>query len=399
MTVIMHVDMDAFYALVELRYRPELRGLPVIVGGAGRGVVLSATYEARAFGVRSGMSSTQARRLCPRATFIAPDFDRYESASRGVFALFRTVTPHVEIASIDEAFLDVTGSMPMWGSPRRIGERLRALVSDEQQITCSVGIGPTKFVAKLASREAKPDGLCEVAADNVIGFLHPLPVERMWGVGEATAAKLHQLGLGTIADIAHTSRATLQRAFGPRQGAALADLSWGRDDRPIVITEPERSVGSQQTFSRDVDDPVVVRRELLRLSERVSSRMRAAEVLGSVVVLSIRFADFTTISRSATLSGPTDITDEIYAKASTLMAKLGLQRARIRRVGVRMEKLVPADRAYRQLELGAPERGWRELEQAIDKAVHRFGSRAVKRATLTGGEPNTAIATDQFEAG
>ena len=399
MSVIMHVDMDAFYASVELRYRPELRGLPVIVGGAGRGVVLSATYEARASGVRSGMSSTQARRLCPQATFISPDFDRYESASKGVFALFRTVTPFVEAGSIDEAFLDVTGSEPMWGSPERIGERLRALINDEQQITCSVGIGPTKFVAKLASKEAKPDGLCEVAADNVIGFLHPLPVERMWGVGEATAAKLHQLGLSTVADIAHTSRATLQRAFGPRQGAALADLSWGRDDRPIVVTEPERSVGSQQTFSRDIDDPVLIRREVLRLSERVSSRMRAAEVLGTVVVLSIRFADFTTISRSGTLTGPTDITDEIYGRASALLAKLGLQRARVRRVGVRVEKLVPADQAYQQPVLGAPEQGWRELEKAVDKAVHRFGSRAVKRAVLTAGDPNTSISTDQFEPG
>lgn len=383
MSVLLHVDMDAFYASVELRRRPELRGQPVIVGGSTRGVVLSATYEARAAGVRSGMPSTQARRLCPRATFLQPDFDSYGEVSSSIVAIFESVTSVVESASIDEAFLDITGSVRRLGSAAGIGEHIRAVVADEQQITCSVGIGPTKFVAKLASRAAKPDGLCEVGPDDVISFLHPLPVEAMWGVGEATAEKLHRLGLFTVADLAHTPKSTLQRAFGPHAGAMLNDLAWGRDARRVVAREPERSVGSQETFSRDTDDPEVVRRELLRMSDRTASRLRRARMLSRTVAITIRFADFTELTRSATLSSPTDVTDEIHAQAVALYEKLGLQRARVRRVGVRAEGLVEAHLAYRQPELTEPERGWREAEQAIDAAVVKFGPAAVQRATLT----------------
>ena len=204
MSIIMHVDMDAFYASVELRHRPELRGQPVIVGGSPRGVVLSATYEARAAGVRSGMPSTQARRLCPRATFIHPDFDAYTEVSRSIVAVFESVTAVVESASIDEAFLDITGSVRQLGPAASIGEYVRAVVADEQQITCSVGIGPSKFIAKLASRAAKPDGLCEVEPERVISFLHPLPVEAMWGVGgnsrkAAPAGPVHRRRFGSHA--------------------------------------------------------------------------------------------------------------------------------------------------------------------------------------------------------
>jgi DNA polymerase-4 len=383
MTVIMHVDMDAFYASVELRNRPELRGQPVIVGGSTRGVVLSATYEARAAGVRSGMPSTQARRLCPQATFLQPDFDTYADVSRSIVAVFESVTSVVESASIDEAFLDLTGSVRRLGGAADIGEYIRAVVADEQQITCSVGIGPTKFVAKLASRAAKPDGLCEVGPEDVISFLHPLPVEAMWGVGEATAEKLHRLGLFTVSDLAHTPRATLQRAFGPHAGALLNDLAWGRDARNVVVREPERSVGSQETFARDTDDPEVVKRELLRMAERTASRLRKARLLSRTIAISIRFADFTELTRSASVSSPTDVTDEIHAQAVALYEKLGLQRARVRRVGVRAEGLVEAHLAYRQPQLTDPERGWREAEQAIDAAVVKFGPTAVQRATLT----------------
>jgi DNA polymerase-4 len=381
-SVIMHVDMDAFYASVELRSRPGLRGRPVIVGGSTRGVVLSATYEARAAGVRSGMPSTQARRLCPQATFLQPDFDTYTDVSRSIVAIFESVTSVVESASIDEAFLDITGSVRRLGGAADIGEYVRAVVADEQQITCSVGIGPTKFVAKLASRAAKPDGLCEVRPEDVISFLHPLPVEAMWGVGEATAEKLHRLGLFTVSDLAHTPKATLQRAFGPHAGALLNDLAWGRDARPVVVREPERSVGSQETFARDTDDPEVVKRELLRMAERTASRLRKARLLSRTIGISIRFADFTELTRSATVSSPTDVTDEIHAQAVALYEKLGLQRARVRRVGVRAEGLVEAHLAYRQPQLTDPERGWREAEQAIDAAVVKFGPTAVQRATL-----------------
>jgi DNA polymerase-4 len=383
MSILMHVDMDAFYASVELRNRPELRGQPVIVGGSTRGVVLSATYEARAAGVRSGMPSTQARRLCPRATFIHPDFDSYTDVSKSIVAVFESVTSVVESASIDEAFLDITGSVRRLGSAVSIGEYIRAVVADEQQITCSVGIGPTKFVAKLASRAAKPDGLCEVRPDDVVSFLHPLPVEAMWGVGEATAEKLHRLGLFTVAELAHTPRTTLQRAFGPHAGALLNDLAWGRDARQVVGREPERSVGSQETFARDTDDPQVVKRELLRMADRTASRLRKARMLSRTIAISIRFADFTELTRSATVPSPTDVTDEIHAQAVALYDKLGLQRARVRRVGVRAEGLVEAHQAYRQPQLTDPERGWREAEQAIDAAVLKFGPTAVQRATLT----------------
>jgi DNA polymerase-4 len=380
---VMHVDMDAFYASVELRHRPELRGKPVIVGGSTRGVVLSATYEARAAGVRSGMPSTQARRLCPQATFIQPDFDSYSDVSKSVVAVFESVTAVVESASIDEAFLDLSGSVRRLGSAASIGEYIRAVVADEQHINCSVGIGPTKFVAKLASRAAKPDGLREVKPDEVISFLHPLPVEAMWGVGESTAEKLHRLGLFTVADLAHTPRSTLQRAFGPHAGAMLNDLAWGRDARRVVGREPERSVGSQETFARDTDDPDVVKRELLRMSDRTASRLRKARMLSRTIAISIRFADFTELTRSATVSSPTDVTDEIHAQAVALYDKLGLQRARVRRVGVRAEGLVEAHLAYRQPQLTDPERGWREAEQAIDAAVVKFGPAAVQRAALT----------------
>ncbi|MBA3527708.1 MAG: DNA polymerase IV [Propionibacteriaceae bacterium] len=379
----MHVDMDAFYASIELRRRPELRGKPVIVGGSSRGVVLSATYEARAAGVRSGMSSTHARRLCPQATFIQPNFDSYAEVSASIVAVFESVTAVVESASIDEAFLDVTGSIRRLGSAVSIGEYIRAVVADEQHITCSVGIGPTKFIAKLASRAAKPDGLCEVTPDQVISFLHPLPIEAMWGVGESTAEKLHRLGLFTVADLAHTPKNTLQRAFGPHAGVMLNDLAWGRDARRVIVRDPERSVGSQETFPRDTDDPEVVKRELLRMSDRTASRLRKARMLGRTIAISIRFADFTELTRSATVSSPTDVTDEIYAQAVALYEKLGLQRARVRRVGVRAEGLVDAHLAYRQPQLSDPERGWREAEQAIDAAVMKFGPAAVQRAALT----------------
>ena len=380
--IIMHVDMDAFYASVEVRHRPELRGKPVIVGGFPRGVVLSATYQARALGVRSGMPSPQARRLAPRATFVEPNFDRYTDVSKAIVAVFRSLTAVVESASIDEAFLDLTGSVAMFGPPASIGEYVRAVVADEQQITCSVGIGPTKFVAKVASRAAKPDGLLEVAPDGVAAFLHPLPVQAMWGVGASTTAKLHRLGLQTVGDLAHTPRSTLRRTFGPHAGAVLAELAWGRDSRRVVSSTPERSVGSQQTFAADSADPQVIKRELLRMADRTARRMRKQRVLGRTVSISVRFADFTEVTRAATMSSPTDVTEEIYLAALGLYDRLRLDRARIRRVGVRVEQLVDASRAYRQPKLTDPEFGWREADQAADGAVKKYGPAAVQRAVL-----------------
>jgi DNA polymerase-4 len=380
---ILHIDMDAFFASVELLTRPELRGTPVIVGGAGtRGVVLSATYEARALGVHSAMPMSRARRLAPAAVIIEPDHRRYTEVSAGVMEIFRSVTPLVEPLSLDEAFLDVAGSLRRLGSPARIGELLRARVHDEQGITCSVGVASTKFVAKLASTRSKPDGLLVIPRDQVVAFLHPLPVSALWGVGERTEEHLVRLGLRTVGDLAHTSVDTLRRALGPAQGEHLAELAWGRDPRPVVAGEQEKSIGAEETFARDVDDPAVLLRELRRLSERVGARLRAAGLVGRTIQLKVRFADFTTLTRSRTLPAPTDVAREIYDTASDLLAALGLQRVRLRLIGVRAEGLISAGSVSTQLALDQPEHGWREAEVAVDRISARFGPGIVRPARL-----------------
>jgi len=390
---ILHVDMDAFYASVELRSRPDLVGQPVIVGGGGgRGVVLSATYEARAFGVRSAMPMMRARRLCPQAVVLPPHSSSYSEASAGIMEIFRSITPLVEPLSLDEAFLDVRGARRRLGRPREIAELIRARIFDEQQLTCTVGVAPTKFVAKLASTRGKPDGLLIVPADDVISFLHPLPVEALWGVGERTAEALHRLGLRTVGDLAQVPAETLQRALGVATGAHLAALAWGRDERRVVPSEPEKSVGSEETFARDIDDPAVVLREILRLSERTAARLREQGYASRTITLKVRFADFTTITRSRTLKEVTDSGQEVYEVARELFHKLGLQRARLRLVGVRAESLTPTGAMTRQLQMGERESGRRDADRAVDRASARFGSGSVRPATLVDppGRPSAA---------
>ena len=380
---VLHVDMDAFYASVSLLEHPELRGQPVIVGGGGtRGVVLSATYEARVHGVHSAMPMMRARRMCPQAVVLAPDHDAYARASHGVMEVFRSVTPLVEPISLDEAFLDVRGAARRLGSPRQIGEWIRATVEDEQGITCSVGVASTKFVAKLASARCKPDGLLVVPADAVVAFLHPLPVGALWGVGGKTEQVLHDLGLHTVGDLAHTPVSTLTRALGPASGNHLAALAWGRDERSVVPHEPDKSIGAENTFGTDVDDPAVIARELLRLSERTAARLRASAQVGRTVSIKVRFADFTTITRARTLPEATDVGRVVYETALGLYEALGLERARIRLVGVRVEAVGDAAGAQHQLELGEREHGWRDAEQAVDRAARRFGAGSVRPATL-----------------
>ncbi|MBB1508894.1 DNA polymerase IV [Tessaracoccus sp. MC1756] len=383
--VVVHVDMDAFYASVEMARHPELRDVPMFVGGSTRGVVLSANYPARRYGITAGMPSSRARRLCPQVAVVHPDHDHYGAVSTGIGEIFDTFTDKVEMASIDEAFIDLTTAMRRLGEdPVTVGEQLRAQVMDEQGVACSVGIGPNKFIAKLASKQAKPDGLRLVQAQDVIAFLHPLPVDAIWGVGEVTAGKLRKLGLETVRDLANTPRATLQRAMGDHLGAMLFDLSWGRDERSVLARQPaEHSVGSQETFARDTDDAAIVATEILRMAERTAARMRAQEMVSRTVTLSVRFADFTTITRTGTLKAFTDRTNDVYAEAMRLYGKLNLQRARVRRVGVRMEKLVPKATTYEQPALDEPAHGWSEAEQAVDRAVLRFGPKAVQRARLT----------------
>ncbi|QGF24224.1 DNA polymerase IV [Raineyella fluvialis] len=384
--VIAHLDLDAFYVSVELRRRPELRGRPVFVGGQHRGVVLSASYEARARGVRSAMPSVTARRLCPEAIVVQPDMEAYVEASRAVFAIMDTVTDVVEGASVDEAYLDLTATRSRLGRPEQVVADLRARILSEQGLPCSVGLAPNPFVAKMASVAAKPDGMLVVPQGRVTDFLWPLPVEQMWGVGESTAATLNWLGLRTIGDLARTAPATLQRALGPRQGEKLVDLANGRDPRRLTDRRPEeheRSIGAQETFPADVYDPEVVHRELLRLAERTSARLRRARLVGRTVTLSLRFANFSALTRSMTLTEPTDLTDEIHRRAVSLYDRLGLQRARVRQVGIRMEGLRDSATVSTQADLFTPDQGWREATAAIDRANLRFGPHAVQRASLT----------------
>ena len=384
---VLHVDMDAFYASVMTRDRPELRDQPVIVGGGHRGVVLSASYRARRSGVRSAMPMTRARRACPDAVVIAPDYHAFATVSASVMEVFRQVTPLVQALSMDEAFLDVSGAVRRLGSPRTIAESIRARVTDEQGITCSVGVADSIGVAKVASRRAKPDGVLVVPPGETTAFLHPLPVEELWGVGEKTAEQLNRLGLVTVGDVAHTPLATVQRALGAGLGTQLHRLAWGEDSRVVTARrgaeeEPDKSIGAEETFGRDTDDPEVLLRELLRLSAKVAARARAAGVVARTVTLKVRFSDFTTITRSRTRGEATDVTREVHETAALLLSGLGLQRARVRLVGVRLEGLVPRGDVCRQLVLGCRDRGWPEADQAVDRAVSRFGSAAVLPASL-----------------
>jgi DNA polymerase-4 len=381
--------MDAFYVGVEIRDRPELTGVPVIVGAAsGRSVVLSASYEARAFGVHSAMPMTRARRLCPQAVIIPPTHGLYAAVSREVMAVFRSVTPEVEPLALDEAFLDISGALRRLGRPAQIGELIRATVRGQQGITCSVGVATCKFIAKLASIHCKPDGLLVIPADGILEFLHPLPVSALWGVGERTGRVLAGLGLRTVADIAHTPPATLERGLGRAAGAHLAALAWGRDDRKVVPGALEKSIGAEETFASDVGDPEVIRRELLRLSGRTARGLRAAGCSARTVVVKLRLADFTTITRSRTLPEPTDVAQQVYSTACELYAAAGLDaRARLRLVGVRATGLVPAAAAEAQLAFGDRPASWREAERAVDRIACRFGTDTVRPAALVDGNP------------
>jgi DNA polymerase-4 len=343
------------------------------------------------------MPMMRARRLCPQAVVVPPDPAAYSEATAGIMEIFRSVTPLVEAISLDEAFLDVGGAVRRLGRPAQIAELLRGRIVDEQGITASVGVASTKFVAKLASARCKPDGLLVVPADKVVEFLHPLPVGALWGVGEKTEEVLTRLGLRTVGDIAHTPEATLVRALGPAAGSHLFALSWGRDERPVIPQEPDKSIGHEETFSSDVDDPKVIHRELLRLAERTAARLRSGDHQGRTVSIKVRFADFSTLTRAKTLREPTDVGREIYETARQLFDGLGLERARIRLVGVRMEGLVAADSQPRQLAFGEREAGWREADRAVDRAARRFGAGAVRPAALV--DPalaaRVAIAPDQ----
>ncbi len=387
METILHVDMDAFYATVEVAKDPSLEGKPVIVGGlGGRGVVTSASYEARAFGVTSAMPIVRARRLCPQAIFLPNDFAAYQDYSAKIREVFISFTPVVEPLSLDEAFLDVSGSVKLFGTPFEIGEQIKAAI-ERLGLRCTVGIAANKFLAKLASQRAKPDGLLLIPEDDAEGFLHPLPVTALWGVGEQTGEALRRLGLTTVADIAAVPKSTLRRALGDSVGAHLWNLANGIDDRDVVVHEPARSIGSEETFSFDLDAKADILREVLRLSERTAGRLRAAGCSGRTVTLKVRFSNFKTITRARTLPTSVDTAAEVYETARALYEKLDPDRPRIRLLGVSISSLSDGP-PQRQLDLlGDPGRkGWPDASKAIDRIKERFGDEAVGPATLLDGD-------------
>lgn len=375
--------MDAFFALVEVRENPSLAGKQVIVGYDGnRGVVLSATYEARKLGVHSAMPMSRALRLAPNAIVVEPDHEKYSEVSENVMAIFESITPLVQPLSVDEAFLDISGAQKLMGTPSQIGEVIRARVSDEQGITCSVGVASTMFVAKLATNFAKPDGLHVVPADKVIEFLHPLPIGALWGVGEKAAEQLSRLGLVNVADIANTPVKTLTRVIGQAAAEHLYELSWGRDPRVVTPNQAEKSIGAERTFESDIDDPEEILAQILDLSNKVAKRLRAASYFSRTITIKVRFADFTSVTRSKSLPASTDLATDVYATAKSLFEAMHLQRARIRLVGVRATGLVPTSESSVQLEFSDRDSGWREAEEAIDQVSLKFGNSAVKPARL-----------------
>ena len=382
---VLHVDMDAFFASVELLERPDLRGRPVIVAhDSARSVVTAATYEARKFGVNSAMPLALAKRRCPQAVILEPHFERYSHYSGIVMSICDDLTPRVERLGIDEAFLDVAGARAAVGSPIEVATILRARVLADTGLICSVGAAATKFVAKLASSRAKPDGLLVIPRDDTVAFLHPLPISALWGVGGKTEETLQRLGLRTVGQLAETPVPVLTRSIGPAAAAKLHDLAWGIDPRTVQTRAEEKSVGHEVTFETDVVDPQVVRREILRLSGMVAQRLRRAQLTGRTVVLKLRFHDFSTITRSRTLSDATDIGRRIYDEVSEIydaVANTTDRDLRIRLVGVRVEQL---GEAGGQQALWDDNDDWSEVEDVMDAVSARFGRGTVTQASLLG---------------
>lgn len=382
---ILHVDLDAFFAAVEQRDRPELRGRPVIVGGGGpnqRGVVSAASYEARKFGVHSAMPLRTAGRLCPQGVFLPVDGRKYQRASRDVMAILRRFTPQVQPISIDEAFLDVTASRALFGDGEAIAWRIKAAVTDEVGLTASVGVATTKLVAKIASDLRKPDGLVVVPPGEEASFLAPLPISRLWGVGEKTAAALAEFGVRTIGDLAALPPDALERRFG-KHGASLAQRARGTDPDPVATGEPAKSIGHEHTFDVDTADREVIERALLGMADGVAWRLRAAGLRTATVTVKLRDSSFATITRQTGLDLPSDLTEPIYDAALRLLRK-ELHGQRIRLVGVTASNF----RDREQLALfgagGDPRR--HATAEALDVIRRKYGERAVTRARLVRAE-------------
>jgi DNA polymerase-4 len=377
---ILHVDLDAFYASVEVLKDPTLAGKPVVVGGAGtRGVVMSASYEARAYGIRNAMPAVRARRLCPDAVFMPPDFESYQAHSNRFREILLAITPTVEPISLDEAFLDVAGAYLLFGAPVAIAEKIRRDVRDGIGVPCSVGVGPSKLVAKLASRKAKPDGLVAVASEDLDAFLTPLPVRALWGVGEKTAELLSRLGVRTVGDLARTPAVVLGRLVGEQHATNLNELARGVDPRHVVAYEAPKSVSHEETFDRDLDDHEELVREILALAQKVGARLREDGYRARTVTLKVRLANFTTLTRSRTTDPPTDVAADLYHHASEMFRALPGARRRVRLLGVAATGLVAA--GEQQLALLRGER-WSDVERAVDRIDRRFGRGSAMPAAL-----------------
>jgi DNA polymerase-4 len=381
---IIHLDMDAFYPAVEVLDNPELKGKPVIVGGGReRGVVSSASYEARKFGVHSAQPMATAMRLCPDGVFLPVRMSRYKEVSEQVFEIFFRFTPLVEPLSIDEAFLDVTGSIRLFGEPVEIARKIKQMIVNETGLTVSAGVAPSKFVAKIASDMEKPDGLTVVPADRVRKFLDPLPVKKMWGVGKVTQQALARLNVRTFEDLSRVPAEVLEQEFG-KHGLKMHQLSMGIDEREVVPEHDVKSIGHEETFSRDIVDMELAKKELLYLTDKVARRMRREQVTGRTITLKVKYTDFVLITRSTTLSEATDDGPKIYSTVSRLLEKTQVGKRPVRLLGISVSQLSFLG-SESQLSLfdrdGASQKS-RSLNTALDSLYDKHGEKGVRPGTL-----------------
>jgi len=383
---ILHADLDSFYASVEQRDDPRLHGRPVIVGA---GVVLAASYEAKAYGVSTAMGGGRARRLCPWAVVVTPRMSAYSEASKAVFRVFERTAPLVEGLSIDEAFLDVRGLDHISGTPTEIAVRLRREVREQVGLPITVGVARTKFLAKVASGVAKPDGLLVVPSDRELEFLHPLPVERLWGVGQVTSKKLRERGITTVGEVAELSEAALVSMLGRASGRHLHALAHNRDPRPVEVGRRRRSIGAQRALGRRTRPPDEIAGALIALVDRVTRRLRTAKRVCRTVVLRLRFSDFSRATRSQTMAGPTAQTQTILRTATDLLSESMpmIRRRGITLIGIALTNL--GDEGAIQLTL--PFNRARDLDAALDRVREKFGSSAITRGVLVGRDHGISV--------
>ncbi|MFH1552838.1 MAG: DNA polymerase IV [Candidatus Omnitrophota bacterium] len=384
---IVHVDMDAFFASVEQRDNPACRGKPVIIGadpkdGKGRGVVSTCSYEARRFGIHSAMPISIAYKRCPDAVFLPPDMEKYSRVSHKIFEILERFTPEIEPISIDEGFLDITGSYHLFGTPSETCRRIKSLIKKETNLTASVGLAPNKMTAKIASDINKPDALVVVSKEDLLSFLHPLPVGKLWGVGEKTKIELKKMGIRTIGDLAKRNIADLEHVFG-RNGRHAWELANGIDPRVVETSEEVKSISNEYTFEQDTSEKHKIKDTLMFLSEKVSRRLRKSGLKGKTVTLKIRFSDFRTYTRSITLEAPTNFVDVIYEYSSRKMESFDLDKKTVRLVGVRVSNLVDPSRKADLFEGESESAEKKErLHKALDRILDRFGEGALRHRSI-----------------